>query len=50
MSKLLLLLKVDLFRTLSLNKLTTNKNVIKTVGMVILGLFLISTLFISAGA
>ncbi len=49
MSKLLLLLKVDLVRTLSLNKIKGSKNVFKNIGMIIVFVFLISSLFTSVG-
>lgn len=50
MSQLLLLLKVDLIRTLSFNKLKNNKSVLKVIGIIILGLFLLSSLLVTMGS
>ena len=44
MKNLLLLLKVDLMRTFSLNKLKENKNILKTIAVIILVLFILSSL------
>lgn len=50
MSNLLLLLKVDLIRSLSLNKLKNNKNIFKLIGMAILALFIVASLLTSVGS
>jgi ABC-2 type transport system permease protein len=49
MSKLLLLLKVDLIRTFSLDKLKTNKNIYKKIGIVIIALFILTSLLSQVG-
>lgn len=48
MSNLLLLLKVDLFKTFSLNKLK-NKSKLKFIGIILLTLFIITSIFFNIG-
>lgn len=50
MSQLLLLLKVDIIRTISLNKLMGNKSKLKIIGTILLGLFLLSSLLVTMGS